>query len=159
MVEKYPKLIQKYALQPQLCYDLMLVWEENCLDLLQPDELVSVRTLFLTARILFPAVRSSFMYSASPSVLRSIVRATYCAVPGGWHQHAVVLPTCPNPIFASLGWLSHMIVPISMVKCLSWWRCLIFSPLKRTRLGHVLLSVSSLFTAFNRTRRRVSQHS
>jgi DnaJ family protein C protein 13 len=40
MVEKYPKLIQKYALQPQLCYDLMLVWEENCLDMLQPDELV-----------------------------------------------------------------------------------------------------------------------
>eukprot|EP00243_Klebsormidium_subtile_P004352 TRINITY_DN18331_c0_g1_i1.p1 TRINITY_DN18331_c0_g1~~TRINITY_DN18331_c0_g1_i1.p1 ORF type:complete len:175 (+),score=95.96 TRINITY_DN18331_c0_g1_i1:3-527(+) len=39
MVEKYPKLIQKYALQPQLCYDLMLVWEENCLDLMQPDEL------------------------------------------------------------------------------------------------------------------------
>ncbi|BBN14040.1 DnaJ homolog subfamily C member 13 [Marchantia polymorpha subsp. ruderalis] len=39
MVEKYPKLVQKYALQPQLCYDLMCAWEENCLDLLQPEEL------------------------------------------------------------------------------------------------------------------------
>jgi hypothetical protein len=53
MVEKYPKLIQKYALQPQLCYDLMLVWEENCLDMLQPDELVgdqpSLATCFSVA--------------------------------------------------------------------------------------------------------------
>lgn len=48
MVEKYPKLIQKYALQPQLCYDLMLVWEENCLDMLQPDELVGDQTPLAT---------------------------------------------------------------------------------------------------------------
>ena len=54
MVEKYPKLIQKYALQPQLCYDLMLVWEENCLDLLQRDELVSGQTLILTANFVNP---------------------------------------------------------------------------------------------------------
>lgn len=41
MVEKFPKLVQKFALQPHLCYDLMCVWEENCLDLLLNDELVS----------------------------------------------------------------------------------------------------------------------
>lgn len=41
MIEKYPKLVQKFALQPHLCYDLMGVWEENCLDLLLNDELVS----------------------------------------------------------------------------------------------------------------------
>lgn len=40
MLEKYPKLVQKFALQPHLCYDLMGVWEENCLDLLLNDELV-----------------------------------------------------------------------------------------------------------------------
>lgn len=40
MVEKFPKLVQKFALQPHLCYDLMCVWEENCLDLLLSDELV-----------------------------------------------------------------------------------------------------------------------
>lgn len=40
MIEKYPKLVQKFALQPHLCYDLMGVWEENCLDLLLNDELV-----------------------------------------------------------------------------------------------------------------------
>lgn len=41
MIEKYPKLVQKFAFQPHLCYDLMGVWEENCLDLLLNDELVS----------------------------------------------------------------------------------------------------------------------
>lgn len=40
MIEKFPKLVQKFALQPHLCYDLMCVWEENCLDLLLNDELV-----------------------------------------------------------------------------------------------------------------------
>ncbi|CAM6112927.1 unnamed protein product [Calypogeia fissa] len=39
MLENYPKLVQKYALQPQLCYDLMCVWEEHCLDLMLPEEL------------------------------------------------------------------------------------------------------------------------
>jgi DnaJ family protein C protein 13 len=38
MIHKYPKLVQKHALQPQLCYDLMCLWEENCLDLLLNDE-------------------------------------------------------------------------------------------------------------------------
>jgi DnaJ family protein C protein 13 len=40
MIHKYPKLVQKHALQPQLCYDLMCLWEENCLDLLLNDEQV-----------------------------------------------------------------------------------------------------------------------
>jgi DnaJ family protein C protein 13 len=40
MIHKYPKLVQKHALQPQLCYDLMCLWEENCLDLLSNDEQV-----------------------------------------------------------------------------------------------------------------------
>ena len=40
-IEKYPKLVQKFALQPHLFYDLMCVCEENCLDLLLNDELVS----------------------------------------------------------------------------------------------------------------------
>eukprot|EP00246_Nothoceros_aenigmaticus_P011235 TRINITY_DN2991_c0_g1_i2.p1 TRINITY_DN2991_c0_g1~~TRINITY_DN2991_c0_g1_i2.p1 ORF type:complete len:198 (+),score=40.45 TRINITY_DN2991_c0_g1_i2:171-764(+) len=39
MVEKYPKLVQKYSLQPQLCYDLVMAWEEQCLDMLTKDEL------------------------------------------------------------------------------------------------------------------------
>lgn len=44
MLEKYPKLVQKFALQPHLCYDLMGVWEENCLDLLLNDELVGYKS-------------------------------------------------------------------------------------------------------------------
>lgn len=40
MIEKYPKLVQKFALQPLVAYDLMIVWEENCVDLLLNDELV-----------------------------------------------------------------------------------------------------------------------
>lgn len=47
MIEKYPKLVQTFALQPHLCYDLMCVWEENCLDLLLNDELVSLKDLLL----------------------------------------------------------------------------------------------------------------
>ena len=47
MIEKYPKLVQKFALQPHLCYDLMCVWEENCLDLLLNDELVSFNHLLM----------------------------------------------------------------------------------------------------------------
>jgi hypothetical protein len=46
MIEKYPKLVQTFALQPHLCYDLMCVWEENCLDLLLNDELVSLKTFY-----------------------------------------------------------------------------------------------------------------
>lgn len=40
LIEKYPKLVQKYSLQPQLCCDLVVAWEEHCLDMLTESELV-----------------------------------------------------------------------------------------------------------------------
>eukprot|EP00897_Mesotaenium_endlicherianum_P010025 jgi/Mesen1/9050/ME000057S08477 len=39
LVERFPKLVQKYPLQPQLCYDLVCTWEEHCLDLLNDEEM------------------------------------------------------------------------------------------------------------------------